>query len=270
MLKVERSPCLSVELCILSCSCSLLLCVSWGKVRCAWLLLCCRGEEKCRKWFHVNQIKKIRSDLFFRSDFYLGAFGGKTKCLCVYGFHCCLCMAFFVVFFKTTSNFNVWSMNFIINDKIIMRVSCTCLVLEWSLFYYKQSPFYRKLFFLIRRLKNKPKTQPKHFKIAIKEIFPFLKVCLHFIYFFLTLNVFLHFVLPLTSVAQVTEKECGVQEVLQCSGVQTLLRLTLLISLSQGKKSKELWIHLLSNHHCWLRSASPYCFLNNWVTESNT
>lgn len=183
MLKVERSPCLSVELCILSCSCELRLCVSWGKVRCAWLLLCCRGEEKCRKWFHVNQIKKIHSDLFFRSDFYLGAFGGKTKCLCVYGFHCCMCMAFFV-FFKTTSNFNVWSMNFIINDKIIMRVSCTCLVLEWSLFYYKQSPFYRKLFFLIRRLENKPKTQPKHFKIAIKEIFPFLKVCLHFIFFF--------------------------------------------------------------------------------------
>lgn len=126
-------------------------------------------------------------------------------------------------------------MNFI---WIIMRASCTCLVLEWSFFYYKQTPFYRKLLSLIRRLKNKPKTQPKHFKIAIKEIFPFLKVCLHFI--FLTLNVFLHFVLPLTSVAQVTEKECCVQEVLQCSGVQTLLRLMLLISLSQRKKSKEL------------------------------
>lgn len=147
--------------------------------------------------------------------------------LYVYGIFCC--------FFKTTSNFNVWSMNFI---WIIMRASCTCLVLEWSFFYYKQTPFYRKLLSLIRRLKNKPKTQPKHFKIAIKEIFPFLKVCLHFI--FLTLNVFLHFVLPLTSVAQVTEKECCVQEVLQCSGVQTLLRLMLLISLSQRKKSKEL------------------------------
>lgn len=147
--------------------------------------------------------------------------------LYVYGIFCC--------FFKTTSNFNVWSMNFI---WIIMRASCTCLVLEWSFFYYKQTPFYRKLLSLIRRLKNKPKTQPKHFKIAIKEIFPFLKVCLHFI--FLILNVFLHFVLPLTSVAQVTEKECCVQEVLQCSGVQTLLRLMLLISLSQRKKSKEL------------------------------
>lgn len=147
--------------------------------------------------------------------------------LYVYGIFCC--------FFKTTSNFNVWSMNFI---WIIMRASCTCLVLEWSFFYYKQTPFYRKLLSLIRRLKNKPKTQPKHFKIAIKEIFPFLKVCLHFI--FLTLNVFLHFVLPLTSVAQVTEKECCVQEVLQCSGVQTLIRLMLLISLSQRKKSKEL------------------------------
>lgn len=147
--------------------------------------------------------------------------------LYVYGIFCC--------FFKTTSNFNVWSMNFI---WIIMRASCTCLVLEWSFFYYKQTPFYRKLLSLIRRLKNKPETQPKHFKIAIKEIFPFLKVCLHFI--FLTLNVFLHFVLPLTSVAQVTEKECCVQEVLQCSGVQTLLRLMLLISLSQRKKSKEL------------------------------
>lgn len=92
--------------------------------------------------------------------------------LYVYGIFCC--------FFKATSNFNVWSMNFI---WIIMRASCTCLVLEWSFFYYKQTPFYRKLFSLIRRLKNKPKTQPKHFKIAIKEIFPFLKVCLHFIFF---------------------------------------------------------------------------------------